>query len=119
MLLAWAENTHVPGLLCMELMELGQLHGVNEQCERGTRDHAVQALDVLLGYAAFCAHFVDEAGNEPDHRVGHVAVLRVFKPALRVEALRNAAGDAAKHRMHHDAIKKRGRSQATEDEDLI
>lgn len=86
-------------------MELGRLHSVNEQCERCTWDHAVQALDVLLGYAALCAHFVDEAGNEPDHRVGHVAALRVFKPAFCVEALRNAAGDAAKHTMHNDAIK--------------
>lgn len=56
-------------------MELGQLQGVNEHCECSTWDHAVQALNVLLGYAALCAHLVNEAGDEPDHRVSHVAVL--------------------------------------------
>lgn len=62
-----------------------------------TWDHAVQALDVLLGNAALRANFVNEARNKPDHRIGHVAVLGVLEPAFSVEALCNAAGDAAKH----------------------
>lgn len=70
---------------------------MNEQCDYATWDHAVQALDVLLGNAALCANFVDEARNEPDHRIGHVAVLGVLEPAFSVKALCNAAGDAAKH----------------------
>lgn len=86
-------------------MELGQLQSVNEHCECSTWDHAVQALDVLLGYAALCAHLVDEAGNEPDHRVSHVAVLRVLKPAFCVKALCNATGNAVKHTVHSDTMK--------------
>lgn len=61
-----------------------------------TWDHAVQALDVLLSYAALCAHLVDEAGNEPDHRVGHVAVFRVLKSAFCVIALCDAPSNAVK-----------------------
>lgn len=49
---------------------------------------------MILGYSTLCAHLVDEAGNEPDHRVGHVAVLRVLEPALCVKAFRNAPGNA-------------------------
>lgn len=56
-------------------MELGQLQSLNTHCECCTWDHAVQALDVFLGHATFCAHFIDEAGNKPNHRVGHIAVL--------------------------------------------
>lgn len=78
-------------------MELGQLQSVDEHCEQCTWYHAVQALDVLLGYAALCAHFVDEAGNKPDHGVGHIAVLRLLKPAFRVEALCNATSNAVSH----------------------
>ena len=54
----------------------------------------MQALDVFLGYAALCAHLVDEAGDEPDHGVGHVAVLRVLKAALCVKALCDTASNA-------------------------
>lgn len=54
----------------------------------------MQVLDVVLGDSALGAHLVDEASDEPHHRVSDVAVLRVFEPALRVEAFRNAAGDA-------------------------
>lgn len=85
------------GLLCTKLRELGQRQSVNEQCERCTWDHAVQALDVFLGHSALCAHLVDEAGNKPDHRVGHVAGLRVLKPTLCVKALCDATGNAVKH----------------------
>lgn len=67
---------------------------MNER-DYATWDHAVQALDVLLGNAALRAHFVDEAGDKPDHGVGHVAALRVLKPALCVKALSDAAGNAA------------------------
>lgn len=77
-------------------MELGQWRRMNEQCDYSTWDHAVQALDVLLGNAALRANFVDEARNKLDHRIGHVAVLGVLEAAFSVEALCNAAGDAAK-----------------------
>lgn len=69
---------------------------MNELCECCTWDHAVQAFDVLLGYTALCAHLVDEAGDEPDHRVGYVAVLRVLKPTFCVKALCHTAGDAVR-----------------------
>lgn len=78
-------------------MELGQWRSMNGQCDYSTWDHAVQALDVLLGNAALRANFVNEARNKPDHRIGHVAVLRVLEPTFSVKALCNAAGDAAKH----------------------
>lgn len=78
-------------------MELGQRQSMNGQCDYGTWDHAVQALDVLLGNAALRANFVDEARNKLDHGIGHVTVLRVLESAFRVEALRNATGNAAKH----------------------
>ncbi len=66
-------------------------------CERCTWDHTVQAFDMFLGHSALCAHLVDEAGNEPDHRVGHIAVLGVLKPAFCVKALCDATGNAVKH----------------------
>lgn len=100
-------------------MELGQLRRVNEHCECCTGDHAVQALDVFLGYAALGAHLVDEAGDKPDHRVGHVAVFRVLEPALSVKALCNAAGNAAKHKLHVDNVKGRNVKQACPGGDLI
>lgn len=75
------------------------------ECECCTWDHAVQALDVLLGDAALRAHLVDEAGNKPDHGVCRVAVLRVLEPALRVEALGHAASDAAD--INDDAVRLR------------
>lgn len=56
----------------------------------------MQALDVLLGHAALRAHFVNEAGDKPDHRVGHVAAFRLLEAALGVEALGDAAGNAVK-----------------------
>lgn len=56
----------------------------------------MQALDVLLGYAALRAHFVDEAGDKPDDGVGHVAGFRLLEAALGVEALGDAAGNAVK-----------------------
>lgn len=77
-------------------MELGQLQSANEHCGCCTWDHAVQALDVLLGYATLCAHLVNEAGDEPDHRVGHVAVFRVLKSTFCVKALRDAPSNAVK-----------------------
>lgn len=52
---------------------------------------------MLLGNAALCANFVDEARNKLDHRIGHVAVLGVLEPAFGVKALCNAASNAAKH----------------------
>ena len=70
---------------------------MNENCEHYTWDHAVQALDVFLGYSALGAHLVNEACNEPDHRVGHVAVFRVLKPTFCVKALCHTAGNAVKH----------------------
>lgn len=56
----------------------------------------MQVLDVVLGDAALRAHLVDEPRDEPHHRVSNVAVFRVLESALRVEAFRDAAGDAAK-----------------------
>lgn len=64
------------------------------ECEFCTWYHAVQALDVLLCDAALCAHLVDEARDKPDHRVGHVAVFGVLKPAFCIKALRHTPGDA-------------------------
>lgn len=58
----------------------------------------MQALDVFLGHAALGADLVDEAGHKPDHRVGHVAAFRLLEAALRVKALSNTAGNAAKER---------------------
>lgn len=92
---------------------------MNEHCECCTGDHAVQALDVFLGYAALGAHLVDEAGDKPDHRVGHVAAFRVLEPALSVKALCNAAGNAAKHKLHVDSVKGRTVKQACSGGDLI
>lgn len=71
---------------------------MNEHCERCTWDHAVQTLDVFLGYSALCAHLVDETSNKSDHRVSHVAVLRVLKPTFCVKALCDATGNAVKHK---------------------
>lgn len=56
----------------------------------------MQVLDVVLSDSALSADLVDEPSDEPNHRVGDVAVLRVLESALRVEAFRNAAGDAVK-----------------------
>lgn len=78
-------------------MELGQRQSMNEQCDYGTWNHAVQALDVLLGNATLCANFVDEARNKLDHGIGHITVLRLLKSAFCVKALCNASGNAAKH----------------------
>lgn len=96
--LSWEySHTRTHNCLSIKLMELGQWRSMNGQCDYSTWDHAVQALDVLLGNAALRANFVNEARNKPDHWIGHVAVLGVLEPALSVEALCNAAGDAAKH----------------------
>lgn len=57
----------------------------------------MQALDVLLGHAALRAHLVDEAGDKPDHGVGHVAAFRLLEAALRVETLGDAAGNAVEN----------------------
>lgn len=85
-------------------MELGQRQSMNGQCDYGTWNHAVQALDVLLGNAALCANFVDEARNKLDHGIGHVTVLRVLESAFRVEALCNATGNAAKHMWKRESL---------------
>lgn len=69
------ESSHMKGLFCVKVRESGQWHSLNERCECCTWDHAVQALDVFLGYSALGAHLVDEAGDEPDHRVSHIAVF--------------------------------------------
>lgn len=61
-----------------------------------TWNHTVQVLDVVLRDAALCADLVDEASDEPHHRVSDVAVLRVLEAAFCVEAFRNTAGDAVK-----------------------
>lgn len=61
----------------------------------GTWDHAMQTLDVVLADTTLCAHLVNEAGDEPYHRVGHVAVLRVLKATLCVKALRHTACNTA------------------------
>ena len=78
-------------------MELGQCQSMNEHRNYCTWNHAVQALDVLLGYATLRANFVDEARNKPDHRISHVTVLRVLESTFCVKALCNATGNAAKN----------------------
>lgn len=98
--MACAENTLTSTRthwLGIKLMELGQRQSMNEQCDYGTWNHAVQALDMLLGNATLRANFVDEARNKPDHGIGHVTVLRVLESAFCVKALCNATGNAAKH----------------------
>lgn len=87
-------------------MELGQCQSMNGQCAYGTWNHAVQALDVILGNAALRANFVDEARNKLDHGIGHVTVLWVLESAFRVEALCNATGNAAKHMWKREKFKR-------------
>lgn len=72
---------------------------MNEHRESCTWDHAVKTLDMFLGYSALCAHLVNEAGNKSDHRVGHVAGLRVLKPTFCVKALCDTTGNAVKQRV--------------------
>lgn len=47
----------------------------------------MQALDMILGHSALCAHFVNETRDESPHRVGDVTGLRVFESTLGVKAL--------------------------------
>lgn len=67
-----------------------------------TRDHAVEVLDVFLGYSALSAHFVDEASHKSDHRMGQVAVLRILKAAFCVEALSDTASDAINEKWYDE-----------------
>lgn len=56
-------------------------------CMCFTWNHTMQALDMILGHSALCAHFVNETRDESPHRVGNVTGLRVFESTLSVKAL--------------------------------